>query len=427
MMSWKSKRLSRVAVAGIAAFSLVGLAGCAAESTGGSSPDEPVELTFALWQPTDVPFFEQVFADFTEENPNITVRIQQTGFFQYFPKLQNDAINGTLPDVFQLTPQELPLYASGGQLATIEGNDDDSVYADQWAWNGERYGNAIVRDTQIIWYNKDLFDAAGLEYPTADWTWDDFRSYASALTDEANDVYGVPIVLSRAGDRSFASFIAQAGGTMISEDETTSGFDLPETQEAIEFWQQIAADGSSPTQAQLAQTNPNALFTSGKLGMLPQRDGLAPVLFESELFQSGSMGVITLPNGPEGNMASTISVGNVVAANGDNVEAARLLVEFLGTREVADQYAQTGAGFTPYPESDQFMVDFYSEFIDLSPALEAGENAFPFWRSLNSEAWFQIVQEELTPVMDELADVEEATNRIAERMNAALAEERPNR
>ena len=59
-----------------------------------------------------------------------------------------------------------------------------------------------------MFYNKDLFDAAGLDYPTADWTWDDFAKDAAALTDTANGVFGSA---SSRNTSRLGNWIASAG------------------------------------------------------------------------------------------------------------------------------------------------------------------------------------------------------------------------
>ncbi|MGV8895754.1 MAG: ABC transporter substrate-binding protein [Rhodoglobus sp.] len=420
MKFWKSATL-----AGAAALALIGLSACSSTGSPAAS-DEPVTLTYAMWQQPEVPLYEKFFADFHKENPNITVKIQLTGFAQYAAKLQNAASNQALPDVFWLDVYNFPLYASTGQLAPIDGSgkDGESVYAEQWSFDGDQYGTTLNRNTMVMWYNKDLFDKAGVAYPEASWTWDDFRSTAKTLTDPAAGTWGTEAVLLQGGARSIQSTIVQAGGSMLTDDSTKSGFNDPKTQQGVELWQQIAQDGSTPTQTQLAQTDPNTFFTSGKIGMMVQRDGLASVLVSSPLFTSGRIGVVTLPHGPKGNMAQTTSVGNVMPANAKHPEASAKLIEFLGSQDVAAEYAKTGGGFTPYPETDQYMVDFYKQYIDLTPALLAEKNSFASETSLNSAAWLTQISDQLQPVMDLTTSVADGSAKLATGMDAALAKEK---
>ena len=88
----------------------------------------------------------------------------------------------------------------------------------------------------VVYYNKGLFDAAGVAYPTADWTWDSFMDTAKSLTtdsdsDGTTDQWGVV-----ATDWPPAQmFIWQAGGDVISDDLATSPIDSPEAVEGMNF------------------------------------------------------------------------------------------------------------------------------------------------------------------------------------------------
>lgn len=422
MKIWKS-----TLIAGAAALTMIGLAACS-PSSNSATPSGPITLTYAMWQQPEVPIYQKFFDEFHKANPNITVKIQLTGFGQYFAKLQNAASNQVLPDVFWLNVYDFPLYASTGQLAPIDasssGAGSESVYAKQWSYGGKLYGTTINRNTQVIWYNKDLFDKAGLAYPEASWTWNDFRNDAKTLTDSASGTFGTEAVLLGGGQRSLQSSIVQAGGSILTNNATKSGFTDPKTQEGVTFWQQIAQDGSTPTQTQLAQTDPNTFFTSGKVAMMEQRDGLASVLVSSPLFTSGRIGVVSLPNGPNGNMSQTTSVGNVMSANAKYPAASAKLIAFLGSSAVATEYAKTGGGFTPYPETDKYMVDFYKKYVDLTPTLADEKNAFPAETSLNSAVWQKQISDQMQPVMDLKTSVADASAKLAADMNAALLKEK---
>ena len=80
--------------------------------------------------------------------------------------------------------------------------------------NGQSYGMPKDFDTIALYYNKDLFDAAGVEYPNADWTWDDLKTAAEKLT--KNDVYGFATLV---GDQNgYWNFVFQNGGQMLTPD-----------------------------------------------------------------------------------------------------------------------------------------------------------------------------------------------------------------
>ena len=116
----------------------------------------------------------------------------------------------------------------------------------------------------MLIYNKALFDAAGLDYPTADWTWEDEQAAAEALTDADAGVYGdfQPVSFYE-----FYKALAQAGGEFFDADGKAT-FNSPEGVAAAE-WLTGKPGTVMPTLADIGGTPDfdTALFTSGKLAM----------------------------------------------------------------------------------------------------------------------------------------------------------------
>src|SRR5690625_4009066 len=121
----------------------------------------------------------------------------------------------------------------------IESGDiDPANYPDAmnalYVMDGEQYAVPKDFDTIGLWFNTRLFDEAGVEHPTAEWTWEDFRSAAKTISDELGDqgVYGFAGGVTN--QALVYPAIMQAGGEIISEDGTTSGYDSPEAQKRSE-------------------------------------------------------------------------------------------------------------------------------------------------------------------------------------------------
>ena len=95
---------------------------------------------------------------------------------------------------------------------------------------------ALPKDVDAIalWYNKELFKQAGVDYPTADWTWDDLTAAAQKLTDPAKGVYG--IAAPAEDQANYDNTILQAGGQIISADGKKSGYDSPEAIRGLQLW-----------------------------------------------------------------------------------------------------------------------------------------------------------------------------------------------
>ncbi len=105
------------------------------------------------------------------------------------------------------------------------------------------YGGALGK---VLLYRKDMFDAAGLAYPDADWTWDDLYHAARTLTDPATGRYGLALGAGRHQSWFWITFLWSAGGEVMIEDPDTGewqiAFDSPEAAVALDFYTRISTE-----------------------------------------------------------------------------------------------------------------------------------------------------------------------------------------
>ncbi|MER3445184.1 MAG: hypothetical protein C4321_06935 [Chloroflexota bacterium] len=144
---------------------------------------------------------EALIAAFEKENPDLEVKYTTAPFDSYFTKLQTNLAAGQAPDVFELNYENFVTFASRGTLLAL----DPYLHQDRTlnnafypaALNAFRHGNVqyglpITFSTVVLFYNKDLFDKAGVAYPTASWTWKDVMSAAQKISNPAQRVGRVP-------------------------------------------------------------------------------------------------------------------------------------------------------------------------------------------------------------------------------------------
>ena len=391
------------------------------------SGDQPVSLSYGIWDQNQAPALEEIAANFNEANPNIDVEIQVTPYAQYWTKLQAAAGAGSAPDVFWMNGPNFLLYASNGVLAPLSENIDSdgvdtSVYPeglmDLYSLDGEPYGLPKDFDTIGLWYNKSLFDAAGIGYPDESWTWDDVHSAAAKLTDPASGTYGITAALE--GQQDYYNTIFQAGGHVISEDGTTSGYDDPATIDGLSFWVDMIEAGSSPTLEQMTDTAPLQWFTSGKTAMFYGGSWNVTEFKKNEALKD-QIDVAPLPKGKE--QATVIhGLANVVSAESANADAAWEFVKYLGSEEAAKVQAETGTVIPAYQGTQEAWVAASPQF-NLQIFLDAADYAQPLPVSKNTAAWNTLEAEHLTEAWALRVPVAEAATQLAEDMNAALAEE----
>lgn len=193
-----------------------------AEETEGSVSGD---LRMIFWDSNQEPGLVQMAEGFMKHNPDCNVTVETVPWDEYWMKLQVMAQGGDLPDIFVMHPDEVRNYAEGGilmDLSDILGGDVANAsnfpqyVVDDFKVGDGYYGIPKDIGTLGLFYNKDIFDAAGMEYPTPDWTWDDLMDAAGKLTDPANGVYG--IAAPNDGQNFYWNLIWQNGGEVFDEE-----------------------------------------------------------------------------------------------------------------------------------------------------------------------------------------------------------------
>jgi multiple sugar transport system substrate-binding protein len=430
-------RLSRAIVA-VAATALL-VSGCSASGGDAASgdinlPSDPKEvkgdITYGIWDINQQPAMEELIADFNSTYPNVNVSVELTAYPQYFTKLQTQGSSGTLPDVFWMNGPNLQLFASNGLLAPLDpfvdadlidpANYPDAMN-DIYSLDGVQYGVPKDFDTIALLYNKAILERAGVEPPTEDWTWDDYHAAAKTISDKLGGEGIVGSADNGANQSNVYPAVMSNGGFIIDGD--TSGYDSPEAIEAVQFWADMVADGSSITPAENAETEGSIRFLNGQAGMMWGGNWYISALLESEV--KDDVTVALLPLAPTGERKTVIhGVGNAMNAKTKNPAAAQAFLSYLGSEEAALLQAASGAANPAFNGTQQKFVDsapgynlqvFEDAAVDYSVAYPVSKNTSA-WNKLETDLLPQAFSGE-RPVADVVKD-------LAEQMNAALAKEK---
>lgn len=166
------------------------------ETTGG---DGDQELSVTLWNYDTTPEFKALFEAFEAENPGVTIKPIDIEAASYDDKITTMLAGGDTTDI--LTMKQLSYYAnyaSRGQLLDLTdhiNNDVDTSKSqgmyEQYELDGKIYAQPYRTDFWVLYYNKDLFDQAGLDYPE-NITWEEYETLAKTLTsgEGSEKVYG---------------------------------------------------------------------------------------------------------------------------------------------------------------------------------------------------------------------------------------------
>ncbi len=242
-----------------------------------TQPPEPVEITYYTFSaaPDHLEDLDQMIQHFQAEHPNITVKVETAPFNDYFIKLQTLIAGGTAPDVFELNYENFVTYAEKGLLLdlspmmSVDSSLDPAIYYPRalqaFSYNGMQLGLPATFSTVVLYYNKDLFDKAGLAYPSADWTWQDAIEAGKQLNDPANGVWGLH---SGVQFWEFYKKAAQNNCRFFNEDKTEVLINSPECVQALETMvNMVKTDKVMPGAAEMGGLSDGDLFVQGKLAM----------------------------------------------------------------------------------------------------------------------------------------------------------------
>jgi multiple sugar transport system substrate-binding protein len=259
-------RLLTRAVAVVALASLLTACGNDPSSDPSADTGNITYFTFSA-APDHLKELDAIKAAFERENPGITVTVQTAAYADYFTKLQTQIAGGSAPDSFELNYENFVTYARAGALAAT-GGDVGPLYPEAvkaFQYRGKQHALPSTFSDVVLFYNKKLFDAAGVAYPNASWTWADERAAAEKLTNKAAGVYGdyQPVTF-----HEFYKALAQNGGEFFSADGKKATFNDARGLEAAK-WLLDKPGSVQPTVAEIGgkADYDTALFKSGKLAM----------------------------------------------------------------------------------------------------------------------------------------------------------------
>lgn len=389
---------------------------------------EPAEIHYAYWQENLGTYLEECKAIFEEANPGVTIVLEPTAWGEYWTKLETAATGGSVADVFQMNGVNIYKYADAGIILPLDdkiaaSGTDMSKFPEAmnniYNVDGVQYGVPIDWDTIGLWYNKELFDAAGVAYPTDSWTWDDLVAAAEKLTDPSKEVYGIAAGYSDQG--GFFNTVAAAGGYIISEDGKTCGFDQEATVAGIKCWTDLMAAGYSPSQASLTENAEYVQFMSGKVAMIFAGDWFAATFADPTAGFADKCDVAFLPT-INGNRATVIhGKANCVSASTESPDAAWAWVNYLASAEANEKLGNSGVAIPAHLDYSDLFFASYPQYNMAIFSQEAAECAYAYPASRGFNEWADVVWNELVPAYSLETSTEEACANIATQMNEILA------
>jgi multiple sugar transport system substrate-binding protein len=278
--SWRSYRWLLAAVVALGALIVGGCGGDDDDDEGGSS-GEPVEISFWHGQTQGVAdLLQQMIDEFNATHPDVVVSKDAGGVNsdRMLQKVTAGLQAGNYPDIAYIYGSDLANLAGGEQLLDLtEAIDSGEIDFDRFEQAAKdavtvddrpRAVPAFIDNLAVV-YNEKIFDDAGVDYPTDDWTWDDFLATAAELSDEEAGIAGFGWPGTGDEDTTWRIWplVWQQGGEIVSEDGESVGFEGASGEAALDVVAQATADGSIYIDSTAGSERMQQLFASGKMAM----------------------------------------------------------------------------------------------------------------------------------------------------------------
>jgi multiple sugar transport system substrate-binding protein len=247
----------------------------------------------------------------------------------------------------------------------------DQGVADFTTADGGQYGIPRDLNTIVLYYNKTMFDAAGIAYPDDTWDWAKLVEVAKKLTLDANgdgttDQWGFYTETTDM-ENYWSSLVSQAGGAIMNPDKTKTLLGSPEAATGIQFLQDLIWKEKVMPDPAITAALGDA-FEQGKAAMEANGTWLVPTHTAAGADLGFEFGIAPLPKGPAGRVSSGNPTGAVVYKGSKAPDAAWEFVKYLASPAAQEQLMQLHASL---PVSKQVLAGPYATAFPGSDVLAA--------------------------------------------------------
>lgn len=294
-----------------------------------NTSEEKIVLRYMTWEDGDwQKFSEEFIADYMEKNPHVVIQYEPVAGSEYMTKLKTSLSSGTAPDICWVDNWkelfEKDVFEPLDTYIEKEGFDiagQNPSLVDAGSYDGTIYGLFGWAGVTGIYYNKELFDEAGIPYPQDGWTWDECKEIAEKLTkgDGADKVYGIDTQLDWNGQ--YEVMMWGNGARIIDDNLNYDGImNSDKMVAAVDWYTSFVREGLSPQSTSLkAAGGGDEMFKSGKLAMHYAFSGFAQSLKSDASFDMDMVGTVSLPVANKGDKpAVNVTFTNPICISKDS-------------------------------------------------------------------------------------------------------------
>lgn len=346
-------------------------------------PPEKVELVVIGRDYAVESVYTYAKEEMEKRHPNVTVTIQGLPYKEMKTQTLTSVAGGNPPDVVQVDNIFLGEYIKGGILMDLtdyvtqwpDYDDFVEAYRQVATLNGRVYGVWLNTDNRLFFWNKKLFQEAGLDPERPPRTWDELIEYGKKLTNPP-EVYGFYFPASSQEDtpHRWYIFLYSAGGQILTDDGKQAAFNSEAGVKALELYKRLVDEGITPkTVLGDKPEDANKAFFAGAYAMLVggswgYRDAKKAGYDTPEKFNE-TFGAAPVPI-PEGGQIATMGGGYVmgVPATTRHKDLALELLQIITSKELEQQYA-LDKSFVPVRKSILAQPDIFKDIFPYFPAI----------------------------------------------------------
>lgn len=343
--------MRKAAWTAILAFLLVAAVGCSSNSGSGGAPQggqestdqgEQVELKFMMWgNQAHMDVYNKLIADFTKDNPGIKVTMESVPFAEYQQKVSVLAAGRSLPDIAWVSERMLPQFKANGILADVSEFKEDASFKledyipstlDLFRDGDQLLGLPFSTPPVVMFYNKTLFDAAGLTDPNTlaaagQWTWAKFEETAKTLSNKnaANRVYGANFFRDWKTWAILSSYSWSFGSGPFNDEMTKFTWNDAYGVETFEMLERMMfTDESHP------KAGEQISFDAGNVGMFFDNYSYVSKAREITGFE---WSIAPMPAGAKGSVSMLGQAGYTLFKDSKHPEEAKKLLKYFASEQ----------------------------------------------------------------------------------------------
>lgn len=367
---------------GLAGAALLGAAGCGGGGESGSSGKVQLNLWHQEQPPNRVRAFQSVIDAFNASQKDFEVKQQVQNWEDAYQKTTSAIQSGNPPDLQFGIPDFTVAIKETGAVQQVDdiveeiGSSHKFLQSavQPYQYDGGTWAVPLFGMIQMLWYRKDLFDAAGLDPESPPKNWDELREYSERLT--RDDKYGIGITSSKHlyTDQEFYSFMTTNGGAELFSPDGKVEFDTPNNVETMAFYKELS-EFSPPGSNSWTWAEPQAALNNGSLAMAIEKGQFLGPFEEESGRPPEDLGVVPLPWPPSGERGSIYysNAAMLYTDDEDKKAAAREFLKFVFQPETYADFLLAEPGlFLPVTEDgnssawkDSEVLSKYPEAVNL--------------------------------------------------------------